>query len=237
MKTIAWAIFFVLLSMQVALAQENSFITSQKGDNNIALGSQTGYKNYGEQNQYNGGQVFIDQIGDKNSAYQKQVNLNSEDAIAKIIQKSGDNNRAFQYQIGVSGSRPSTHEAYIMQSGNNNYASQMQENALLGKDGFYSSITQTGNYNYARTYQADGFMNRAEIMSLGNYNGTESDPVSISQKGSYNTGIIEQYGDYNAATIKQEGDNNFAKISQYGNSKSYAIEQNGNGPSVTIEIR
>lgn len=221
----------LILTMQGALAQNNSSTASQYGNDNYARVSQTGHDNSADQEQHNSGTLMIEQIGGSNEAYQDQIDLYTEDAIASILQ-DGDYNTAVQYQTG--NSAPSLHEAYISQNGNNNYASQIQTNAYWG-DGFYSSITQTGNYNYAETYQADGTLNKAEIMSLGDYNGTETDPISIYQSGDNNTGVIYQEGDYNSASIKQVGNDNYAKVEQYGdNLKSLPIEQIGNGITIII---
>ena len=162
--------------------------------------------------------ALVTQTGNKNEVYQYQGPHNQQGiSFAEVIQ-SGNENFASQNQLKYG------NEARINQSGNNNVAMQAQDCELLpDEEGSYGTalIDQSGNSNTA-TQKQDGWSNDAKAYQSGN--------------GNLSTQVQEDYSWKSIAFVSQSGNNNIATQNQLGYLNSATIDQASNN-SVATQIQ
>lgn len=219
-------ILVVMLAMVLVVGMSIMVVAAEEGEN-IGEVYQDGKYNYAKIDQdasevasyddkFAGHQAYIEQIGNRNKAWQFQNGYNND----FFISTHGNKNIAKQTMTGSG--VPSGSEAVIFQTGNNNYAFQE-----LNQQGNIAKIHQTGNYNDAYQY-LNGPVNEMYATQNGSDN-----YVYQAVSGKYNFGKSTQLGNDNWAKIEQNGGNhtyggNWARIKQDGNDNKASINQIGN---------
>ena len=217
MKKLFISIVAVLFAATFSFAQ-NTDSTSQTGNNNRAITTQTGHNGAYSVQAGNLNKATTTQTGTNTGGIYQLDNGNNNTA---TLSQNGSGNDALVIQgmtQGYWGGKYQTvganyNKATLTQSGKNNEGNLEQYGGSNSTNGNVAKLAQSGNGNTAYGYQgwAYGDVTTWALKHLQSYNST----VNISQVGNNNwVGAWQYGGNNNNASITENGNNNLAEIAQ-----------------------
>ena len=228
MKKLSFSIATLLLFAGVLFGQTNVANITESGTGQKATIDQNGILNKSYVTQSNSlNTAKVSQIN-HNAAFNtfSQVNQSGEKNLSTIKQ---DANGTLTTNSNVVG----TLKAVTTQSGNLNEALQVQGPSKDNDQGnSLAEIVQSGNENFASQHQ-QRYLNNAKIVQSGNRNHAmqaQDAKILPEEEGSANTAYIEQGGSDNTATQTQDGWANDVKAYQSGNGNTSTQIQQDSRP-------